>query len=77
MVSTSARTSRSSPRILHRLGPFLNPPAEGVLVLETDEEHQAPVIADVVGQVVQDPPRFRHAAGGDDHRRTGHGVQFL
>ena len=62
MVSTSARRGYSWPRILTSSSPLLDPPAERVLRLEADEEDQVPVVADAVGQVVEDPARLRHAA---------------
>ena len=49
----------------------LDPAAERVLRLEADEEDQVPVVADAVGQVVQDPARLRHAARRDDDGGPG------
>ena len=49
------------------LASLLDAAAEGVLGLEADEEDEVPVVADPVGQVVQDPARLRHAGRRDDH----------
>ena len=46
----------------HDLLAALDPAAERVLRLEADEEDQVPVVADAVGQVVEDPARLGHAA---------------
>ena len=40
-------------------GALLDPPAQRVLGLEADEEHQVAVVADAVRQVVEDAPGLR------------------
>jgi hypothetical protein len=57
--------------------PALDPATQGVLRLEPDKEHQVPVVANSVGQVVKDAARFHHAGCRDDHRGSVIGVQGL
>ena len=61
----------------HHLVAVLEPAAERVLGLKTDQEDQVPVVADLVGQMVEDPARLRHPRRGDDHRGALQRVQRL
>ena len=59
------------PQDPHHLLFLLDPAPQRVLGLESHQEDEIAVIADPVGQVVENASRFGHARGRDDDHWTG------